>query len=100
MIQHSHKQYKLAVVGAQHCLLCNSSVRIVDILQASAKALSYSELSKESGVALYSLYVYCQRLEQHGLVQRKKVLSGTPLRLRTEVVLVADIKLFDLVLVK
>ena len=80
-------------------LLSNTSTKIILAL-CKGSTYTYQELSDETGAPTNSLYVFCQRLENAGLIKREKRFCGDIDRVRTFIKLSKKIKLIDLSIVK
>lgn len=76
-------------------LVSKSSLSILEKLGSGAH-YSYEELSEEIDMPKDSLYVFCQRLEQAGVLSREKLSAGTPKRIRTVIKLLKPFKELDL----
>ena len=80
-------------------LVSKSSMTILDKLK-DGSTFSYEELSETSGLPKDSLYVFCQRLEQAGVLKRDKLVSGNPKRTRTEIKLLKPFKMCGLKVIR
>lgn len=87
------KRYKLVQFKGrkEFFLISNSSLAILNLLKTGSE-YSYEELSEDAGMPKDSLYVFCQRLENAQVLERKKEVSGMPKRTRTVIRLLKPFK--------
>ena len=78
-------RYNLVQQGSSYFLLSNTSLTILQTLGVDS-GWSYDELSETTGIPVNSLYVFCQRLEEAGLIKRISTLGGKPARVRTYII--------------
>jgi DNA-binding Lrp family transcriptional regulator len=93
------KRYILAEFKKKFYIISNSSMRIVNVLRKNNN-LSYNDLTKNSSVPIASLYVFCKRLEDAGIISRKKVFNSMINRTYTQVHLDVKVKFHELNIVR
>ena len=72
-------------------LVSNSSLSILNMLKDGSE-YSYEDLSADADMPKDSLYVFCQRLEKAGVLERLKEVTGNPKRTRTTIRLTRKFK--------
>lgn len=90
------KLYQLIKVGERYLLVSNSSFSILQFLAKHPEAY-YDEIQEDTGIPQSSLYVFCQRLEEAGLIRReKKLIVRNNSRVNTLITLVEQPKFLPL----
>lgn len=84
----------------KHLILSPTSFKILQALKKAGCSVSYTDLIRATKIPIDSLYVFCQRLERVGMIERVKKQSGTPRRIKTEVTLKRDFEILDMKMVR
>lgn len=95
------KRYNLVQFkGSKEFLLVSqSTLSILNLLKTGGE-YSYDELASEADMPKDSLYVFCQRLENANILERKKKVSGTPKRTRTVISLLKPFREYELQVIR
>lgn len=90
----SSKRYALFLHRGAHLLLPKTCATIISAVQNGNN--TYEQLRKATRLPTDSLYVFCQRLEDAGLLSRTRKVSGEVKRTSTEIKVMRGVRELNL----